>query len=445
MKPLTVRQVQRFAAHGIDSIPDAVAERLFPYWRSPYGRYATYARQGVIGDRPVEIKIAIDRNGCVTWQTNVPEALPERVQKRTLRQLADALASRFGYDESWHEIVVRFLSDLIDAHDAQAHARAAERPKDTDVVDGSRQDGDVTHGGDGASGEVPCPAAGSSRQAQQQEGAADDAESADDPLEAADRRLEQMARRADERRLHVGRRGRGGSGWSDSGARIAPPKRTVVEACRQALMRLIEHDSDDIDGPRWSATHVARRLLTRQPLAPARRREMGRPAILVIADVSGSCAPFAEPACAVASACGACGIPGADVLVMSIINPFVLIELQVNGKGVILPIDIAEQPVSVDCMISFFASNGWRVPVIVHLGDEQECATIEAWARHPDVSRVIWLDNYLSSRERPVFKEKRTRSLFPNAAVQDKVRHIIGCGTARDMATGLELAIDRRR
>ena len=441
MKLLTVRQVQRYAAHGIDSIPDAAAQQLFPSWHAEYGRCATYVRHGVVGDRRVELAIVIDRHGCVTWRTTMSEAPPARVQKRTVRQLADSCAARYGADESWHHAVVRLLDDIIDFCDDHAQSRAVERPKDVDVVDGSRQDGDVTHGGDGASGETTAPAASP---APRPDGAPDAAERADDPLESADRLLEELARRADERRRRGDRRGSGGRGWSDSGVRLATSRRTVVEECRKALSLLLDHEADDVDGPRWSATHLARRLVTRQSLAPARRREMGRPSILVIADVSGSCAPFAEPACATANACGACGVPGADVLVLSIINPFVPIELRVNGKDFPLPGDIAGQSASVDGVVAFFARHGWRTSTVIHLGDEQECRTVEAWALRPDINRVVWLDNYLSSQERPGFKRKRTRSLFPNAAVREKVCHVIGCGNARAMAVGLALAIHRR-
>lgn len=440
MKPITVRQVQRFAAHGIDTIPDAVAAILFPSWQAPYGRCATYVRHGVVGGLPIVLTVIIDRYGRVMWRTTIPEALPARVQKQTLRQLADSCAARYGADERWYDAIIRLLDDLISTCDNRAQSRAVKRPKATNDVDGTRQDGDVTHGGDGASGETTSPAAGPSRHAAMQ----DDA-TGDDPLDEVDRRLAQMMRCADERqRLHIGHRGRGGFGRSDSGARLATTRRTVVEECRQALVRLIEHDSDDIEGPRWSATQLARRLVTHQPLAPARRHEMGRPAVLVIADVSGSCSSFAEPACAVANACGACGIPGADVLVLSITNPLRPIEFQVNGKHIPLPDNLAERPVSVEQLTEMFAWNGWRVPVIIHLGDEQECDSIEAWARHPDINRVIWLDNYLSSQECPTFKEHRTRRLFPNASVREKLCHVIACGTARDMATGLTLAVDRR-
>jgi hypothetical protein len=476
-RTITVRHVQRFASRGAAHGAQDVANALFG-WR---GFAASYGNDPS-GRRAVEVWITAD--GAVRWVFSpvLPPAVAARWQRiRTLQQLADSLAARYGAQQPWREALARLLAGIAAGGDGNGEgrdaARAASRPKETDAVDGSTGSGDLTHGGDGASGEVPdaAPRAAPGHDprgapAGHPPPAAPEApvRSGDDrphpvevDLDAIDRRIAACAPPETDGRAHappprsgasharraIRRGGRGtgarrGGGPGDSGVRLAQRRAresTLVQRCQEALRQLVSAGADET-GPRWDAAHLARRLLSGRPLAPARRAEMGRPAILVVADVSSSCSAFAEPACAVASACGALGVPGADVLIVTINNPFVPLELEVNGDLVPLPPDLWGRDVAVDHFAAFLARR-WNVSSIVHLGDGQECDSIASWARRPEIERVIWLDNYLSSRIVPRI-DRRAQEVLPDADTQAKITRVIGCGTAAEMVVGLHLAVE---
>lgn len=62
---------------------------------------------------------------------------------------------------------------------------------------------------------------------------------------------------------------------------------------RRALERLVSFGQYQ-DGPRLDAQEFCERLIAHRPLYPARLEEEARPAVLVLPDVSGSCAGFSN-------------------------------------------------------------------------------------------------------------------------------------------------------
>jgi hypothetical protein len=222
---------------------------------------------------------------------------------------------------------------------------------------------------------------------------------------------------------------------------------TLVTKARRALARLIEGGERE-DGPRHDWQRFCERLLSHRPPAVARREEEGRPAILVLPDVSGSCSAFAERSLAVARAVAALGVTGAEVLVVSHSNGYPHEVLLRRGR--------VESCATED---SPEATWGWyqrllrqhHVEAVVALGDWDAAWLYRLLALHPQVRRLVWLDVWSSRRLPPTLRQARLRQLaaqqsepWPPRALQ-RVRYVVGCGEQEDFVAGLELALKAGR
>lgn len=215
----------------------------------------------------------------------------------------------------------------------------------------------------------------------------------------------------------------------------------LVARCRRSLRRLVDDGATDT-GPRWDWPEFAERLLVRRPLARARREEQGRPAILLLVDMSGSCTGITNKSFPVAKAAGALGVPGADVIVVAHSNgiPF---EVQVN--------DTPAAPVHVP-------ANDWRavdaatpgvyesllsrydLRVVIAIGDADAAWVFGLLADRPRVKRFIWIDNYggITPPERII--ARHATGWGWSAAAKKKTVYKTGQRTVEDFLTAIERA-----
>lgn len=174
----------------------------------------------------------------------------------------------------------------------------------------------------------------------------------------------------------------------------------LLRLCRQRLAALVGDSSQDY-GPRRDYTEFCVRLKTYRNPQPARQEGSGRPVILIMADVSGSCSSFSGKSVAVAKVASSLGVPGADVLVLTHSNGYPC-ELEHNGKAV----DIAsigqqsgDEHAHQNAAWYTGLLNRYQIEAAIALGDWDAADDYLHIAQHPTVNRFIWLDNaYCSSR-----------------------------------------------
>jgi hypothetical protein len=180
----------------------------------------------------------------------------------------------------------------------------------------------------------------------------------------------------------------------------------LLKLCRQRLAALVG-DSNQQPSPRRDYTEFCVRLKTYRNPQPARKEEEGRPVILLLADISGSCASFSEESVKVAKAASKLGVQGADILVVSHYNgtPH---EMEINGE--VVDVDSIKSKIvknTVDNGCKWSNSSGWyaalmeryQVTVCIALGDWDASLEYAYIAQHPQCEKLIWLDNaHCSSR-----------------------------------------------
>ena len=199
----------------------------------------------------------------------------------------------------------------------------------------------------------------------------------------------------------------------------------LLRLARKRLADLVGDAAQD-SGPRYNWPEFCVRLRTHRDPRRARREEVGRPVLWVLADVSGSCSPFAWPALQVAKACGRLGVPGADVVVISHSNGYPA-GVEVNGRPYTTTL-----PDRYHEILPWFQAVARRYPpeVVVALGDWDAAGVYGELARLPEVQRLLWLDNYGCSRgplDQTAWARERLRQRgVPKAALQ-KVRYVDGC------------------
>ena len=229
---------------------------------------------------------------------------------------------------------------------------------------------------------------------------------------------------------------------------------TLIKQARQSLARLID-GGETQSGPRWDWPEFCKRLQTGRPLQPARKEEEGRPAILVLADVSGSCLGFSEESLLVAQAVARSGMVGADVVVVSHSNGYPQ-GWQVN-QGTPQPIEGIPWG---DPALPWYEKNlrRFNIQAVIALGD-WDAEWLYHWlAELPMVRRLIWLDNWSASVIPPTLR----RDLFQKAsrnrqdvyfnspwhfeqpwsrAARGKATYVVGCSVAKDFVKGISLAL----
>jgi len=303
----------------------------------------------------------------------------------------------------------------------EEESSSEERKKETDEVNGESQTGDDSHGGDSSSGEVP------------------DGKSGYKSLKKDSRDLERKRkndiRSQDHRRKKKAKAGKPGKGTGEGGVEDlgAPPDPAIVQRARKALSGLTGSSSIEM-GPRVDPKEFCERLLTKRPISQAKKEESGRPAILIIADVSGSCSKFARPATKVAKACGALGIQGADIVIVSCYNPFRVENIEINGERVWTLFSSQEKMDSVNDFMEFMKQKGITIEGVIGIGDDDEHDTYLEFCEK--TNWVIQLDNYKCSYL------KRPR-LVKNSALPKNMHIFDGCRNEESMLYALERAVRR--
>lgn len=393
------------------------------------------------------------------------------------------LSRRYGAATTVKDALARLRAELIGPDPAPEHEpganQAAEVPEpaddqpesservhqiDTDLVDGSTQTGDQTHGGDSQSGEVPDGESGAGGEHDLRSGGEPDdrasepgeetADADDDPATDIDqaeqggesRQIDRALRRVRRQAEKAGRnRGHGGVT-----AKLDAPRRVLVPKVAQALAALVGAGATD-DGPRWDHQRLAERLLTHRPLQRARKEEVARPLIAVLPDVSGSCGHISGESCALAMAASELGVPGADVLVVAHSNGQPEQAMR-NGRAVALTEGEVGAPASVwdgtrwaigpqrlDAVCERLL--GPELEAVIAVGDNDAIEAYHALAERPGVTRLVWIDHYLcGAGEVKVRRCKYDLSGWSPAA-RGKVTWVMGCKTAEDMLRALRLAI----
>ena len=243
-------------------------------------------------------------------------------------------------------------------------------------------------------------------------------------------------------RIHRALKRYGGRYGTLGATRVSP---TIVKQVRRALERLVSFGQYQ-DGPRLDAQEFCERLIAHRPLYPARLEEEARPAVLVLPDVSGSCAGFSDRTLIVAKAAAELGVHGADVIVVAHSNGYPQ-ELKVNNQ---------KEKRTSDCEIERWSSDAlefytgllkrYRVEVVVAMGDGDAEWLYELLASLPAVHHFIWMDNW-SCNNLPEPQDRT--SLLPGLhrwprRLLHKTTYIVGCSTEEHFIAGLEQAGRRR-
>ena len=303
---------------------------------------------------------------------------------------------------------------------AEAVKREA-RPKGTDEVAPATQQEDGTlHGGDGASGEVdhPVPQIGEVDHPVPQSGEGE----VERPLPQSGKERYRSPRRSPE-------------AFASLGKADAPPP-DEVRRVRAAMAQLLSFGQGETS-PRWDTSELVKRLISHRPLWPARRDEEGRPSILVLPDVSGSCYAIARESLRLARAVALLGVPGAEVVIVSHINGWPY-EIQV-GTSALRKVRLVEVSADFAVLTGFYQRliKTYMVEAVVTVGDS-DAEDVYSWlASHPAISRLVWLDNsFCRQLERP---RRSPLTRWP-APARQKTTRLVGCKKER-FAEALELAL----
>jgi len=293
---------------------------------------------------------------------------------------------------------------------AEAVKREA-RPKGTDEVAPATQKEDGTlHGGDGASGEVdhPVPQCGEGE--------------VEHSLPQSGKESYRSPRRSPE-------------AFASLGKADAPPP-DEVRRVRAAMAQLLSFGQGETS-PRWDTSELVKRLISHRPLWPARRDEEGRPSILVLPDVSGSCYAIASASLRLARAVALLGVPGAEVVIVSHINGWPY-EIQV-GTSALRKVRLVEVSADFAVLTGFYQRliKTYMVEAVVTVGDS-DAEDVYRWlSSHPAISRLVWLDNsFCRQLERP---RRSPLTRWP-APARQKTTRLVGCQKER-FAEALELAL----
>jgi hypothetical protein len=219
------------------------------------------------------------------------------------------------------------------------------------------------------------------------------------------------------------------------------PDPRLVRELRRIFAQII-HGGETEPSAHWDAARVALKTAgyLRSWTTHDRRLESGRPAMLVLADVSGSMNAFAEAVVALASAAAQLGVSGADVVVVVHANGYPL-ELQVNAQSVQRVPRLDD-----DEVMRFYEQllRRYAVRAVITAADWDGEWLYHWLAEQPSIERVFWLDVYCSSYGEPRMREFPPRWLDASDAavwrpVAHKVRYADRCSTQYDFVDALRL------
>lgn len=219
----------------------------------------------------------------------------------------------------------------------------------------------------------------------------------------------------------------------------------LIRDCQQVINKLVAYSDIPADtSPRWHLRKFCTRLLTYRSVLPARREEFGRPAILFLPDVSGSCESISRPAMRVCMAASVNGVPGADIIVVptSDGSPD---DISVNGhkieiKG--LPSFSHGEGHDIQGGISSGLSKcfNWyarviqkyQIRVVIIIGDIQGAWLYEWLGENLDIEKFYWLDDGHNPSQPEIGK--------PPRAVKH-CKFVSGCRDEKSFLDGLKLLI----
>jgi hypothetical protein len=225
-------------------------------------------------------------------------------------------------------------------------------------------------------------------------------------------------------------------------------ERPLVREVRAALQRLVGDAVQD-DGPRMDVPRSVTRLLACRSDWVVRREEQGRPALLVLVDVSGSCSRFCGDSVRIAAAVAADGLQGADVLVVVHSNGYPE-EAAINNESLPEPPRFVRYGEDTVPILAWYgqhvASRDIRHVVVIGDGDGEWL--YRDLAHRATVERVLWLDGYRArvyGAPRASVRDTEERRQFLRAqgwssAAARKVAYVAGCGDAEQFADALRLA-----
>lgn len=182
------------------------------------------------------------------------------------------------------------------------------------------------------------------------------------------------------------------------GLQQAKPTPKLIKRAQRAFQSILDAGAADEVSHRWDYPEFCTRLKTYRDPRQARRVEQGRPAILVVADTSGSVGAIGNEALTAAKAVGTLGVSGADVIVINSDNgrPD---QVEINGKNKSLL-----QAGGTDCSneektLTFYQKvvKKWDVKIVVIIGDgdDKQCRT--AIFPLPGLLKVVYLSSYCCS------------------------------------------------
>ena len=175
----------------------------------------------------------------------------------------------------------------------------------------------------------------------------------------------------------------------------ARPDRAQIARARRVFGRLVGASSLD-EGPRWNGARVAGKLAGYlRPLTVSDRRvEAGRPALMILADASGSIGPFAGAFAQLAAVTAAIGTPGADVIAVVTTNGEP-VEVSVNGAPA--------ETVTLNGVGAWYREIATRyaVEAVVALGDGDGTSIYAEIMASMPAARLYWLDCYRCTLHAP--------------------------------------------
>jgi hypothetical protein len=237
-----------------------------------------------------------------------------------------------------------------------------------------------------------------------------------------------------------------GGVFADMESLYGIPPKALVERARQVFARLVSEYGEGNEGPRWDYKKVSTRIASYQNRRVSdRKKEVGRPAIAVLPDTSGSMSEFANQVLELSKVLMALGVPGAEVITVVQSNGYPL-ELWVNNKK-IESFDYYQW--ERDDVYNWYKDifRCWNVKVVILAADWDGEWLYVQLAEEMSI-KIYWLDVYLSSKVYPTLAKQfppKWDSMKWSIMAIKKIKYVYGCRDAVDFVKGLELAIRSKK
>ena len=169
--------------------------------------------------------------------------------------------------------------------------------------------------------------------------------------------------------------------------------------------------------------------------------EEGRPALLVLPDVSGSMGRFTYSVTKAGMALGKTGRHGWDVIVVSHSNGFPC-EISINGKPVECAPGFNEENEALEWYKGLI--NKYNLKLVIACADWDGAWLYKYLTSLDNVVKLIWLDPYCCSRTEPklVALPEPESELF-NKSEKQKIIYSIACGSVEQVTSALQQAVKK--